>query len=166
MNKELYIRKEESLKELQKLRVLVSCLQTFLEKNEKNFKREESIEALEKIRTYFEINEKEYHESESKYREVEMKLYSTCNHEVAVKRSNYFCYECLICNRILESNRDKVPENSLISIDTTKDYEVAGIIEEIFKEVVHSDKDLIEEISDAIEEMQYDRDIKVYWRSR
>lgn len=166
MNKELYIQKEKSLKELQELSFLVHSLQSFLIENEKKFKREKSIDALNKIKQYFELKEKEYHKSENKQKEILRKLYSTCTHETAIKRRNISNYQCLICGCSLGKARDDIPEDCLISIDTTKDYKAAYIIEGIFKEIVYSDKDLIETINDAVLEMQYDRDIKVYRRLR
>ena len=54
MDKELYIKREEQLKKLWEVRSLVLVLEEFLIKNQENFKRKESIEALKKIRSYFE----------------------------------------------------------------------------------------------------------------
>lgn len=162
MDKELYIKREEQLKKLWEVRSLVLVLEEFLIKNQENFKRKESIEALKKIRSYFELKQKEYLEIDKKEKEIYNKLYSTCKHEVIVKGNcgNPY-YQCLICKR-----SSIEPKNSLISIDVTNDRQVGYIIDKIVKDVVHSDKDLMETISDAVEEMQYDRDIKVYRRSR
>lgn len=163
MVKELYIKREQLLKELQELSFLVSILQTFLIENEKNFKRDKSIEALKKIKTYFEFKRQEAEVKEHEYREITRKFYSTCSHDIAIKKGNMDTYECLICNWSLGNN---IPDQSLISIDTSKDYQVAYTVEKILGDIVHSDKDLIETMSDVIEDMQYDRDIKVYRRVR
>lgn len=162
MDKELYIKREEQLKKLWEVRSLVSVLEEFLIKNQENFKRKESIEALKKIRSYFELKQKEYLEIDKKEKEIYNKLYSTCKHEIAIKgwEGNPY-YHCLICGHNYNE-----PKKPLISIDVTNDRQVGYIIDKILKDVVHSDKDLMETISDAVEEMQYDRDIKVYRRSR
>lgn len=162
MYKELYIKREEQLKKLRGVRSLVLVLEEFLRNNQENFKRKESIEALERIRLYFELKQKEYFEIEKEERKICNELYSNCKHEVTIKGDggNPY-YQCLICKRnSIES------KNSLISIDVTNDRQVAYIMDKILKDVVHSDKDLMETISEALEEMQYDRDIKVYRRSR
>lgn len=162
MGKELYIKREEQLKKLREVRSLVLVLEEFLRNNQENFKRKESIEALKRIREYYELKQKEYLEIDKKEKEIYEELYSTCKHEVIVKGNggNPY-YQCLICKR-----NSVEPKNSLISIDVTNDRQVAYIMDKILKDVVHSDKDLMETISDAVEEMQYDRDIKVYRRSR
>ena len=162
MDKELYIKREEQLKKLWEVRSLVSVLEEFLIKNQENFKRKESIEALKRIKLYFELKQKELLEIDKKEKEISNELYSTCKHEIAIKgwEGNPY-YQCLICG-----HNSIEPINSLISIDVTNDFQVGYIIDKILKDVVHSDKDLMETISDAVEEMQYDRDIKVYRRSR
>ncbi len=167
MNKELYIKREKQLEELNRMYSLVNWLQKFLSENEKNFKMDESIESLKKIKMYFEQKEKEHQDFENKVTETYKELCSTCKHEIAIRYSNRpYSYICLICNCALKENSDMIPNDSLISIDTTKDYEVAYIIEKVFKEVVYSEKDLIETIDELVEELQYDRNIKVYRRSK
>ena len=162
MNKELYIKREEQSKKLSEVRGLVFVLRKFLENNQENFKRKESIEALKRIREYYELKNSEYLEIDKKEKEIYEKLYSTCKNEVIVKGDggNPY-YQCLICKRNFIE-----PKNSLISIDVTNDRQAGYIIDKMLKDVVHSDKNLMETISDAVEEMQYDREIKVYRRSR
>ena len=84
MNKELYIKREKQLEELRKLSFLVHSLKDFLEKNEKNFKKEESIDALKKIKMYFEEKEREYNECEAIQKSLTKELVSTCKHEIAI----------------------------------------------------------------------------------
>ena len=166
MNKELYIKRENKLNELNKLRVIVRALQDFLENNENNFKKEESVEVLKRIREYYEVKQKEYDTNEEEEKKIYKELYSTCNHEVSVKWSNRPAYRCLICECAFDEDGIPINEIALISVDTTKDYEVAYIIEDIFKDIVHSDKDLVETINDAVEDLQYERNIKVYRRTK
>lgn len=162
MDKELYIKREEQLKKLWEVRSLVSVLEESLINNQENFKRKESIEALKRIKLYFELKQKELLEIDKKEKKIYNELYSTCKHEIAIKgwQGNPY-YQCLICKHNFNE-----PKKSLISIDVTNDFQVGYIIDKIFKDVVQSDKDLMETIGDAVEEMQYDRDIKVYRRSR
>jgi len=164
MNKELYIKWEKNSKKIQELSSLLNCLQTFLKENEKNFKKEESIEALKKIKTYLKTKEEEYQTSVTIQEKKE--LYSTCNHEVAIKRNNMSYYQCLICKHNLTRDINDNLEHTHIFIDTTQDYQAIDIIEEIFEEIVHNDKDLIETINNELLEMQYDKDIKVYRRTK
>jgi len=166
MNKELYIKTEKLLEEVRSASFLEGRIRKFLEDNENKFKKEESIKALKKIRAYFELKEKMYQECERRYEEVYKEFRSTCQHEVAIKYNNRPYYHCLICNSPLGHNSDIIPETSIISIDTTNDYKVGYIIKEIFEEIIYSDKDLVETINEVLEEMQYDRDIKVYRRSK
>lgn len=155
MNKKLYIKRDNQIKELKKLKIIVDSLESFLKENEKKFKRIESVEALKKIRLFFEKKQKEYLDCENKAKEMDKELYCACSHEVSIKHFN-LQYHCLIC--------DHVVSDSLISIDISNDYKVIHIIESIFNDVVYSDKDLIETISEKLEEIQYDRNIKVYRR--
>lgn len=164
MNKELYIKKENKLEELQKLSFLVHSLKEFLTENEQNFKKEESIEALKRIKKYFEIKDKEYHDCEEKHKLMTKELISTCKHEIAIMPSRMPYYQCLICKQILSQNINAIPKKSIISVDVTNDYEVEYILEKIFIEVVYSDKDLIKTINQTVEELQYDRNIKIYRR--
>lgn len=164
MNKELYIKRENHLEELNKLRNIVDSLEVFLKENEKIFKRKESINALKTIRTYFENIEKEYKEIKIKYNQLDKELFTTCKHEVAIKYNIYPCYQCLICGRTLGVNHEIISEISLLSIDTADDHNVAHIIENKFKEIVRSNLDLIEEMIHLVEELQYDTNIKVYRR--
>ena len=165
MNKELYIKNEKQSKELSKLRYLIRDLQEFLRKNEKNFKRKESIDALKRIKEYLELKKKEYTISEKIHKETHKELISACKHEIAIKYYNMPYYKCLTCNHDL-SWINEVPKTPLISIDPSNDYEVIYTIEELLKEVMHSDKDLIETISTVLEEIQYEKNIKVYRRSK
>lgn len=164
MNKELYIKREKHLEELNKLRSIVSNIEEFLKEYEKIFKRKESINSLKTIRTYFENKKNEYEEIEKIYREIDKEIFTTCKHEVSVKYNIYPSYHCLICGRTLGVNKEVMPELSLLSIDTTNDYKVAYILEKKFKEIVESDLDLVEELTSLVEELQYDRNIKVYRR--
>lgn len=166
MNKELYIKNANKEKELKELYYILRNLQSFLKDNENNFKREKSILALKRIKEYLEKKENEYKLLENEQKNIEKELYHTCNHEIAIKYSNIPTYQCLICKNNLDKDRNIIKEKALISIDTTNDYKVAYIIEEVFKEVIYSDKDLIDTINDLIEELQYERNIKFYRRTK
>lgn len=165
MNKELYKKNINLLEEFENLRYTVNSLTKFLEDNEKNFKREKSIEALKKIREYLELKQKDYQECSVNQKNTFKELRDTCSHEVAVKRYCISQYKCLICGYPF-SLSGRVPDESLISIDVSKDIEVQYMIDEIYKEIVNSDQDLIDIISEKIEDWQYERNIKVHRRTR
>lgn len=166
MNKELYIKNKNKVKELKELYYILRNLQSFLKDNEKNFKRENSILALKKIKEYLEKKEKEYKLLESDQKNIEKELYYNCNHEIAIKYSNMPAFQCLICGSSLDKDRNIIREKALLSIDTTNDYKVAYIIEEAFKDIVYSDKDLMDTINNLVEELQYERNIKIYRRTK
>lgn len=163
MDKVLYKKKNELIDKQYNLSIIVSSLENFFNENEKNFKRDESIATLKSIKNYLIEKKTELNDVKKDLIILQRKLIQNCNHEIAIKRSNIYNYQCLICNCSLGAN---IPQNSLISINTTKDYKVTSVIENIFKDIVYSDKDLIKTISYAVEEIQYESEIKVYRRSR
>lgn len=165
MNKELYKKNINLLEEYQTLRYTVNSLKKFLEEHEKNFERKKSIESLKKIRAYLELKQKDYQECSDNQKNTFKELRNTCSHEVAVKGYCISQYKCLICGYPF-SLSGRVPDESLISIDVSKDIEVQKMLDEIYKEVISSDQDLIEIISEKIEDWQYERNIKVYRRSK
>lgn len=166
MNKELYIKNEKQKLTLKNINTLVYTLEKFLEESNNKFKKEESIEALKKVKKYLELKKQELKETENIQKNIYHELYTTCNHEVAIKYSNIPSYRCLICECALTRESIDIPKQSLISIDTTNDYKVAYIIEELFQKIIYSDKDLIETITEFLEEIQYERNIKIYRRSK
>lgn len=166
MDKKLFIENINLSKETSKLGFIVRDLQKFLNENEKKFKEEKSIEAIDKIKLYLETKEQEYNDSNLKRKKLRHELSKNCNHEIAIKKGHVNLYECLVCNRTLTFNEKEMPSESLISIDATKDYEAVGIILNTFKDVVYSDKDLVETISNTVEELQYEKNIKVHRRQK
>ena len=164
MNKELYIKNEKAIEKERNLSCTVSILKEFLEDNEDNFKEVESIKSLQTIRNYLIKKVEELNEARKTSKEISKELYSTCNHEIAIQSRLCFGYACLVCNHLLTRERNDVPSKVLISIDTSNDYETEYIIKDTFEEIVHTDKDLIETISELVEDMKYDRNIKVYRR--
>lgn len=161
MNKELYLITEEKRNKERELFSIVKTLEIFLNEKEKNFKTKESINALNSIKSYLIKKEKELEIAKDNYKNSYNELVNTCNHEIALKPSNTPYYYCLVCEECLGF---EIPNNSIISIDTTNDYKVKYKIEEIFKNIVHSDKDLIKTISENLGEIQYESDIKIYRR--
>ena len=161
MNKELYIKREGLQKKERELYYLISNLQLFLKENEKKFTKEESIKSLIKIKDYLELKKQEHECCEDKEKELYKELHTTCRHEIAIKYSNRPAYECLICNCCIDKDRNIIEKIADICIDTTNDYQVAYLIEDLFKEIVYSDKDLNETIIPFLENLQYERNIKV-----
>lgn len=164
MDKELYIKNEKQKKELTEINRIVYTLEKFLVKSENAFQKKESIEALKKIKEFLELKKEETEQHKKIQQETYKELYKTCKHEIAIKYSNIPDYRCLVCNCSLTGERTDTPKESLISVDTTDDYKVAYMIEELFQEIVYSDSDLIETINTFLEEIQYERNIKIYRR--
>ena len=164
MDKELCIKNEEIKERERNLSCTVSVLKKFLKDNEENFKEVESIKTLQVIRNYLIKKEAELKVVEKNSEGISNELYSTCKHEIAIQSRLRFGYACLICKHLLTRERNDIPRKPLISIDTSDDYEVEYIIENAFKEIVHSDKDLMETITELVEDIEYDRNIKVYRR--
>jgi len=156
--KELYINYKKEEKELRKLQFLIEDLQKFINLYEKNFKRQESIIVLKKIKEYLTNNKEKLNTTKNKVKELEQKLITTCKHDIVIK--DYLSYICLICGEYVER------EQSKIAIDTTKEPHLTNRIIKILIETIQSDKDLIETMSKELEEMQYEREIKVYRRTK
>lgn len=163
MNKELYIKKENAIKRERQIFCDISNLKEFLKDNEKNFKEVESIKALQAIRNYLIKKEKELKEAEQNSKYISKELASTCKHEITIKQNPFYGYCCLICNRHF-TNDNNIPNNTLISIDAVEDYHAFLDIQNSLKEIAHSDKDLIATMSELVEDMQYESNIKVYRR--
>lgn len=159
MSKELYIKKEETLKELREVSGLVGILEHFLKENEKNFKREESIKALRRIREYLKEKQKIHDRLETQFKEQSVKLMRICKHDISIKSRPFSSYHCLMCEKNM--GEKDIPN---ISVDTTSDYQTEYIIEEQFQSTVYSENDLVQTMLSLIEDMQYERDIKVYRR--
>lgn len=164
MNKELYIKNEKQKKELTEISRVVYTLEKFLVKSENKFQNKESIEALKKIKEFLELKKKETEKYKKIQQATYQELYTTCKHEIAIKYSNIPDYRCLVCNCSLTIEHKDIPKESLIMVDTTNDYKVAYMIEETFQKIIYSDSDLIETINHFLEEIQYERNIKIYRR--
>ena len=159
MNKELYLKKEETLNKLRKISSTVGKLERFLGENEKNFKREESIQVLKKLREYLQLKKELEKELESWYKQQNIELIKMCEHEVSIKNRRTQSYRCLICGCIMDEKQAQS-----ILVDISNDYQVEYIIEKELQNIIHSNKDLMQKMLSLIENMQYERDIKVYRR--
>ena len=159
MNKELYLKKEETLNKLREISSKIGELERFLGENEKNFKREESIQVLKKLREYLQLKKELVKELESQYKQQNIELIKMCEHEVSIKNRRTQSYRCLICGCNMDG---KQTQNILV--DISNDCQAEYIIEKEFHSIVHSNKDLMQIMLTLIENMQYERDIKVYRR--
>lgn len=161
MNKELYKEIKSKLKELQNITYKTSVLESFLKENEKNFTRKESINALNKIKEYLLEQRKIQSTLETEYKELITRQIKTCNHEVSIKRSTSPSFYCLICGKYMGDNQNNIPN---LSVDISKDYEVYYIIEKHFERLIQNDEDISESIIKLLENLQYERNIKVLRR--
>lgn len=163
MNNDLYIKIENLNKTFWELSSLIQTLTDFLKENESKFKNDESIKALNRIKVYLELKNKEYYNCKAELKQNELELRTTCKYEIAIKSDNTF-YQCLICNSYLRCQSNIGPEVSIICIDVKNDYQTTDKIKKVLKDIMYNDRDLIEIISEYIEKIQYESDIKVYRR--
>lgn len=161
MNKKLYKEIKIKLKELQNIVYKTSTLENFLQENEKNFTREESIKALNKIREYLLEQQKIQTTLEREFKELITRQTKTCNHEVSIKRNISPSFYCLICGKYMGDNQFDIPN---LSVDVSKDYEVYYIIEKHFEELIQNNENILESITKLLENLQYERNIKVLRR--
>jgi len=161
MNKSLYLKAKELNNESNELFNLINLIKKFLDNNETKFKNKESIIALKVIKNYLLNKEKELEIVQTNCRNNRIELVNTCNHEIAIKNTNIDEYFCLICNHYFGSD---IPEKSLISIDTKNDYKTYYEVKKIFDNLVNSDRNIIEDLTEELIRIQYEKDIKVYRR--
>lgn len=159
MNKELYIKERELFEKVSSIYSTIYRLREFLNKNEKKFRDEKSILALKEIKEALTELKEKYDEANKKYKLLERELILSCKHELVIKDGYNFV--CPICER---SFGNEFPDDALLGIDVSKDYKTSDRINNTFKEVVYSDRDLIETFLDLLDEIQYDSDIKIYRR--
>lgn len=161
MNKELYIEIKYKLKKLQDLSFKIGMLEKFLKENENNFKREESINALNKIKEYYILKKKEIKILEQNYKELITIQTKTCNHEISIKKTISSSFYCLICGKYMGENQNEIEG---LSIDTTKDYEAYYIIEKHFEELLNGEEDILDSMVKLLETLQYEKNIRLLRR--
>ena len=88
-----------------------------------------------------------------------IELIKMCEHEVSIKNRRTQSYRCLICGCIMDEKQAQS-----ILVDISNDYQVEYIIEKELQNIIHSNKDLMQTMLSLIENIQYERDIKVYRR--
>lgn len=98
------------------------------------------------------------------YEEAHKNFSLDCQHEIAITLGNVKdIYSCLICGKKL-GHAPK--EKSIIAIDTMNSSNKTWEIKEKFEQIVYSEDDLIETMTDILEDMQYESKIKVYRRQK
>lgn len=159
MNKELYIKERELLEKVRSLYSTFNSLREFLNKNEKKFINKKSILALQEIKEYLIILKEQLNKEDKNYKSLQRELISSCKHELVIKDGYNFV--CPICESFFGNI---IPDDTLLAIDVSKDYKASSKINSTLKEVVYSDKDLIETFLELLEEIQYENDIRIYRR--
>lgn len=95
----------------------------------------------------------------TKYDKTRVEVVFTCSHDIIYKNDSNSSYECLICKGYIG---DKIPDGTAIAIDLFKNINLLHEINEVFRDIVYSDKDSISTFNDFIDSMQYENNIKVY----
>lgn len=132
---------------------------SFLEKNEKLYKKKESLEAIEKIRQIAIMRVKRYEEIKNKFNSIFDEIKKTCTHEIIL--SDAHCIVCAIC----EKNMLDIPSTSKIKICLPPNEDLYGFnsfsIEQrpIFKKIYQAIES--DDIEDGLENLQYDNEVKI-----
>lgn len=166
MNEEVKKLREDQTRRKEQLKQTYSNfsnLATFLNNNEKKFKKEESILALRRIREFLENKKKEYEQMKKEYRRVQLELYSLCSHEVIVKdslKNNV----CPICKNQFFMDYPTTTKY-IIDILSYRDHQINLIIDSIINEVIFSNEDFLEYLEEKLEELEIYDDVKVLRRT-
>ena len=137
-----------------------------LVKSNNVFTKEESIEALNKIRDRLVLLEEELKESYVIAKKMRRELYEGCTHEALIKRSNY--YECVICGEyfMLEG----INFNCFLVDSLEERSNLYYIISCIINEIAIQDEDIFDVFENKLYEKykEYDKEdnLLVYRRSR
>jgi len=162
MDKETYKKNKEFRNKIELLEREINTIKNFLNKNESKFKKNDSIKALKNIKEYLIKKQAQLEKDQNNYKEDHEIFSLGCQHEIAITLG---CakdiYRCLICGKKL-GHASK--EKSIIAIDTMNSSHKTWEIKEKFEQIVYSEDDLIETMTDILEDMQYESKIKVYRR--
>lgn len=160
MNKELHIQIVNLNIEIFELRNITGKLEELF-KIEDAFKQKESILALRKIKNYYDIKKDELSTKEKRLSE----LRSLCNHYIAIKSNRLVKFQCLFCKEYFFDIREmEYKPGNYLWIDTSNDLDVDRKLRLFFDDTINSDKDVMEEVSRYVGEIQYESKIKIYRR--
>lgn len=156
MNNELLVKREELHKKFMKT-LTMQYIKDFLVKYEKEFSLAESKKAIERIKQFVVLKEKEEQSLEIEKIELEKQIMTSCKHEIVKK--NYDQAICLICGHwdfINEIRYKHYFLEDLMYPEEEKIYEI------IYKIAINC-QDVFEVFEDYLSEIELDK-VKVYYR--
>lgn len=129
MDKELYIKRRNMIKEITKTNITIKNLKLFLKENEEFFKNKESLEALKNIKTYLENIKQKEEKLREEYTQTQINMRANCNHEI-ILIDDYKNLECPICDLPVLKNETHNTE-LIIKVNITPQYYKEKISQEL-----------------------------------
>ena len=171
MDKKLIRSKYDYIDKLNELKSKINTLKKAISIYEETITKEDKTE-LESMKNDLKTKIQEINIIKDNIEILETKIAKNCKHEVVFKnmydKDDYYCPICdyLTNKRNIHLKTINILSYTELLIDAECHYS-SDIINNIYKiiaENIKTEKDIIEEISLYVEEIQYDNDIKVYVR--
>ena len=158
MDKELWLKRRKLSKQLRLVDMNIRDIHDFLKKEE-CFKKKESIEAFQSIRTFLTSQKEKSNCLGVELKKVNFDLIKSCDHELIVKRDGFDFYECVLCGGNI-SKEDR--KHSRYVVDLKNSYMQPYFFSESITEFL--EKNDISSIEDHLEMLQNKYHIKVLRR--
>ena len=175
MDKKLIRSKYDYIDKLNELKSKINTLKKAISIYEETITKEDKTE-LESMKNDLKTKIQEINIIKDNIEILETKIAKNCKHEVVFKnmydKDDYYCPICdyltnkgniLLKSKFLSTNILSYTE-LLIDAECHYSSDIINNIYKIIAENIKTEKDIIEEISLYVEEIQYDNDIKVYVR--
>lgn len=171
MDKKLIRSKYDYIDKLNELKSKINYLKKTINLLEDTITKEDVTE-LENLKNDLKTKIQEINEIEVNNEMIKNKIAKNCKHELVFKnmyhKDDYYCPICdyLTNKRNIHLKTINILSYTKLLIDAECHYS-SDIINNIYKiiaENIKTEKDILEEISLYVEEIQYDNDIKVYVR--
>lgn len=162
MNEEFKILRKEVIdlkKQIENIYRSIRLIEPFIKEKGKYYTFEESIKAIKDIISILNEKKKELLTLKEEFRKKNIKLISSCQHEILVEdASNNFC---VICGDLIIT----LPNTSCLQITVHnkvywKQVDVQNKIQEIIDKGMESD-DLLGYVKEELEELQFKEDISI-----
>ena len=176
MDKKLIRSKYDYINKMNELKSKINTLKKAINIYEETITKEEDKTELENMKNDLKTKIQEISIIEDNIEILETKIAKNCKHEVVFKnmyhKDDYYCPICgnltnkrniLLKSKFLSTNILSYTE-LLIDAECHYSSDIINNIYKIIAENIKTEKDIIEEISLYVEEIQYDNDIKVYVR--
>ena len=176
MDKKLIRSKYDYINKLNELKSKINYLKKTITLYEETITKEEDKTELENMKNDLKTKIQEISIIQDNIEKLETKIAKNCKHEVVFKnmyhKDDYYCPICdyltnkrniLLKSKFLSTNILSYTE-LLIDAECHYSSDIINNIYKIIDENIKTEKDIIEEITLYIEDIQYDNDIKVYVR--